>query len=334
MFIYLFAYSIATSFIFYSEKRNIFCILCYSIIYFVNKFAKTQISVTLSQKIKSHLGRKRKKKNHLLLAKLSCVTVRKVMLKNNLATEFFPGIHQSLFQKLLEVNLTITKCLLHYWNLLGKVLPIRPDMVFFINALILMHVHSLYCTPNFIFWGGKKSCINKNQLMDNVQQMKYLKDTNFSSKWAQAVKISRPKIWQLFVVESHYSRGIFYLNFELKRYKSIPEHTKQIFNDLARISLNICRFYLTSNFLNYFAPHSYLVLIFSEKSKSLLFRCYLKYCQWLYCSIIRDSGSKLTALGTAEEELKPRRHRSAYQMEQTYKWRWGGPVRQTNQRDA
>lgn len=169
------------------------------------------------------------------------------MLKNNLATKFFPGIHQSLFQNLLEVNLTIRKCLLHYWNLLGKVLPIRPDMVFFINALILMHMHSLCCTSSFF---GEKGCINKNQLMDNVRHTKYLKDTNFSSKRAQAVKISGPKIWELFVVESCYSWGILYLNFELKRYKSTPEYINQIFYDLVRISLHIYRFYLTSNFLN------------------------------------------------------------------------------------
>lgn len=79
------------------------------------------------------------------MAKLNCIAVRKAVLKNKLPIEFSSGIHQSLFQNFLEANLTIWKCLLHYWNSSASVLPIN---ILIYTCLILTLMYSLCCTSN------------------------------------------------------------------------------------------------------------------------------------------------------------------------------------------
>lgn len=52
-----------------------------------------------------------------------------------------------------------------------------------------------------------------------VQHMKFLKDTDFSSKQVQTVKIFQLKSWQLLAGEPCHLEGIPYFNCELRRHK-------------------------------------------------------------------------------------------------------------------
>lgn len=91
--------------------------------------------IIISYKFILHLKKNNWKK--FLLAKLSCTTVRKAVLKNKLLIKLSQRVHQSLFQNLLEANLTIWKCLLHYWNSLTRVLPIN---ILIYTCQILTHM--------------------------------------------------------------------------------------------------------------------------------------------------------------------------------------------------